>query len=144
MRPQNVIGVAPRRVLVVIADEHAREELGRDLEAGGDEVLACPGPQVPDYTCVGTRRGTCPLADGTDAVVLDTRVCGDDAFEGATGWQLGTLYRDMGLPVVAIVDGSAATTQLRAHGAVTIRNGSSTLAVHDALARAVGDQLRAD
>jgi hypothetical protein len=91
---------------------------------------------------VGARLGACPLADGADAVVLDTRVPGDDVFGGTTGWQLGLLYRDMGLPVVAIVDASGATTMLRAHGAQTIRHGSSSRAIRDALARAVREQPR--
>jgi hypothetical protein len=142
MRPQDVIGMTPRRVLLVVADDEARGEIGRSLEAAGHEVLACPGPLGPDYTCVGVRRGACPLADGADAVVLDTRIPGDDVFGGTTGWQLGMLYRDMGLPVVAIVDASGATTLLRANGAQTLRHGSSSKAVRDALARAVWEQAR--
>jgi CheY-like chemotaxis protein len=134
--------MAPHRILLVMGDDRARDEIGGTLEAAGHEVLACPGPLSPDYTCVGIRQGACPLARGVDAVVLDARMPGDDLLGGATGWQLGMLYRDMGLPVVAIVDASAATTLLQAHGVQTLRHGASSRAIRDALDRAAWELPR--
>jgi hypothetical protein len=101
MKTQTDRTPAPLRVLLVEGDDGAREDLGRTLEAAGHQVLLCQGPSGPDYSCIGTRGGRCALADGVDAVVLDTRLRGDDLFGGTTGWQLGLLYRDRGLPLVA-------------------------------------------
>ena len=138
MRPQNVIGMAPRRVLVVVADKAAREELGRDLEATGHEVLACPGPS-PNDACVGARTGTCPLASGADAVVLDTVLLGDELNGGATGWQLALLYRDLGLALVALVEPGDKASLLRGEGATIVRRPASGRAVVRALERAVSE-----
>jgi hypothetical protein len=142
MRPQGSLHVGPHRILVVISDDRARDEIGWSLEAAGHEVLSCPGPHGADLTCVGIAQGACPLAEGADAVVLDVRLPGDDFLGGATGWQLGLLYRDLGLPVVALVDASAATTLLDVHGVQTLRHGSSTQAIREALARAAWEQDR--
>jgi hypothetical protein len=58
-------------VLLVVADRDEREAFGSGLEAAGFEVLSCPGPTEPDYTCVGAREGVCPLVRDADAIVLD-------------------------------------------------------------------------
>jgi hypothetical protein len=58
-------------VLVVEAEPAERELFSSWLEESGFTVLACPGPTEPDFTCVGDRKGTCPLADAADVVVLD-------------------------------------------------------------------------
>lgn len=42
---------ARRTVLVVEADPAERERFGSWLEGSGFDVLACPGPTEPDYTC---------------------------------------------------------------------------------------------
>jgi DNA-binding response OmpR family regulator len=131
------------RVLVVEGDDQARDGLGQALEAAGHQVLLCPGPSAPDYTCIGTRGGTCALAAGADAVVLDTRLRGDDLFGGTTGWQLGLLYRDQGLPLVAVVDAGDAATLLRGEGVTILRRPASARAVLRALERAVRDRDRA-
>jgi hypothetical protein len=70
---------------------------------------------------------------------LDTRLPGDDFVGAAAGWELGMLYRDMGLQVVALVDASAATTLLQANGVHTLRHGSSVRAIREALDRAASD-----
>jgi DNA-binding response OmpR family regulator len=124
-------------VLVVEGDDDAREDLGRALEAAGHQALLCPGPSTPDYTCVGTRGGTCALAAGADAVILDTRLRGDDLFGGTTGWQLVLLYRDLGLPLVALVEPGDAGSMVRGEGAVIVRRPPAAPAVLRALRRAV-------
>src|SRR5512141_3123813 len=58
-------------VLVVEADAAERERYGSWLEGSGFDVLMCPGPTEPDYTCVGARDGVCPLAEEASVVVLD-------------------------------------------------------------------------
>ena len=67
-----------RNVLLVESDPVERERLAAALEGDGFEVVLCPGPTAPDYTCVGGRVGRCPLAtDG--CVVVDTDQDGDAA-----------------------------------------------------------------
>ncbi len=133
---QHVRGKASVRVLLVAADERVRDEIGRSLETAGHEVLACPGPS-PDDACVGVRTGTCPLASGADAVVLDTVLLGDELYGGATGWQLALLYRDLGLALVAIVEPGEEASLLRGEGAMIVRRPPSSRAVLRALDRAV-------
>jgi hypothetical protein len=135
---QHVIGKTQVRVLVVAADDHFREEIGASLEAAGHEVLACPGPG-PDDACVGARTGSCPLASGADAVVLDTVLLGDELNGGATGWQLALLYRDLGLALVALVEAGDEASLLRGEGATVVRRPASGRAVVRALERAVSE-----
>jgi CheY-like chemotaxis protein len=91
-----------KTVLVVAADEEDRDRYGEWLEGDGFDVLTCPGPRRPGYTCVGARTGTCALARGADLVVLDTSLPGDDLHEGASATDLVTLYTSLGKPVVAV------------------------------------------
>jgi hypothetical protein len=139
MKPQTDRTPAPLRVLLVEGDDGAREDLGRTLEAAGHQVLLCQGPSGPDYSCIGTRGGRCALADGVDAVVLDTRLRGDDLFGGTTGWQLGLLYRDRGLPLVALAEAGGATSMLRGEGVVILRRRPNGQTLLRALSRAVGE-----
>lgn len=91
-----------KTVLVVAADAKDRDQYGSWLESEGFEVLACPGPRKPGYTCVGGKTGTCALARGSDLVVLDTSLPGDDLAEGTSGSELVTLYASLGKPVLAV------------------------------------------
>jgi CheY-like chemotaxis protein len=91
-----------KTVLVVAADSEDRDQYGEWLEDEGFEVLTCPGPRRPEYTCVGGKTGTCALARGSDLVVLDTSLPGDDLAEGTSGSELVTLYASLGKPVLAV------------------------------------------
>lgn len=96
-------------VLVVHQDREAREQIVEGLEAQGYQVLGCPGPGPPDYTCVGGRGLRCPLAALADAVVLDLFLAGDVMVEGTTARELLSYYRGLGKPVVALTGGTDAT-----------------------------------
>lgn len=89
-------------VLLVEADAEDRRRYGAWLEEEGVEVVVCPGPTAPDYSCVGARRGACPLAAQADLVVLDTALPGDDLREGTSASDLVTLYVSLGKPVVGL------------------------------------------
>lgn len=91
-----------KTILVVAADKEDRDRYGEWLEDGGFEVLLCPGPRRPNYTCVGAKTGTCALARGADLVVLDTALPGEDLQEGTAASELVTLYSSLGKPVVAV------------------------------------------
>lgn len=89
-------------VLVVESEERERERLAAWLEDAGFRAIRCPGPTEPDYTCVGSRDGACPLVEGAAVVVLDLDLPGEDEMKGATAEELLTLYLEGGRPVVAL------------------------------------------
>lgn len=90
------------RVLVVAADSRSRERLGDWLTEDGHEVIECPGPCAPDYTCLGGRGEPCPLAKAADVVVLDMLLASDSVIAGTPSWRLLDYYLERGHPVVAI------------------------------------------
>jgi CheY-like chemotaxis protein len=90
-------------VLVVARTEDARNTFGSWLEEEGFEVMACPGPSAPDYTCVGSRGGKCPLAESADVIVLDLELAGDVTMRGTPGWELFLNYVQLDKRIVAIV-----------------------------------------
>jgi hypothetical protein len=58
-------------ILLVEHDDERRALLGGWLEDAGYDVLTCPGPSAPGYSCIGRRSGHCPLVDAASLVVLD-------------------------------------------------------------------------
>lgn len=89
-------------VLLVEADPEERERYAAWLEAEGREVVACPGPTGPDYTCVGSREGACPLVEGSDLVILDMSTEAEALMTGTASEELLALYLLSGRPVVAL------------------------------------------
>jgi CheY-like chemotaxis protein len=89
-------------VLVVEADPAERELFSSWLEESGFTVLACPGPTEPDFTCVGDRKGTCPLAEAADVVVLDMSLESEALMRGTAAEDLLGLYLVSGRPVVTL------------------------------------------
>ncbi|HEX6580773.1 MAG TPA: hypothetical protein VF195_07870 [Actinomycetota bacterium] len=89
-------------VLLVESDDAERERLGMALEQAGYQVIACPGPTAPDYTCIGGREGYCPLLERADVVVLDPWLAGDELGVGTSSDELLALYTGSGRTVVAI------------------------------------------
>ena len=90
------------RVLVVANDAVERDRIGDWLEGDGYGVLACPGPQGPDYTCLASSGAACPLATDADVVVLDLRLMSDEVMAGMPGWELMLYYMTQGKKVVAL------------------------------------------
>jgi CheY-like chemotaxis protein len=89
-------------ILIVEADGGERELLGDVLEASGLDVILCSGPTAPDFTCIGSRDGSCPLIDAADVIVLDLWLESDTVLAGTPGSELLELYRASGRPVVAL------------------------------------------
>ena len=89
-------------VLVVEADPDERELFGAWLEDAGYRVLACPGPMEPDFTCVGDRTGTCPLATDASVVVLDMSTQSEMVGFGTASEDLLGLYLFADRRVVAL------------------------------------------
>ena len=91
-----------RSVLVVEHDATERERLASALEGDGFQVLLCSGPTEPDYTCIGSRSGTCPLATEEAVVVLDMSLDSDLVMMGTPAEELLEMYLGSGHPVLAL------------------------------------------
>ncbi len=91
-----------RTVLVVEADRSERERFGSWLEESGFNVLVCPGPTEPDYTCVGGREGACPLVAEADVVLIDMSLESEAVVMGTAAEELLGLYLLTGSPVVVL------------------------------------------
>ena len=94
--------VHPGCVLLVEADVVERELYGSALEAAGFDVVTCPGPTEPDYTCVGGRTRTCPLVEEAELVVLDMTLDSEAVMTGTAAEELLGLYLTSGRPVVVL------------------------------------------
>jgi len=93
-----------RGVLVVEPDPSERERLAAELEGDGFRVTLCSGPTEPDYTCIGARTGTCPLATEESVVVLDMSLDSETVM-GTPAEDLLGMYLEGGHPVVALASG---------------------------------------
>jgi hypothetical protein len=89
-------------VLIVEADPAERGRFGAWLERAGFEVLTCPGPTEPDYTCLGSRGRACPLAAEADIVVLDMSLDSEAVVIGTPAEELLGLYLLAGHRVVVL------------------------------------------
>ncbi len=89
-------------VLVVEADPLERERYGAWLEGAGFDVLLCPGPTEPDYTCVGVRDGVCPLLADAAVVVLDMSLESEAVMMGTAAEEVLGLYLLSGRRVVVL------------------------------------------
>ncbi len=89
-------------VLVVEADPLERERFGSWLEGAGFDVLLCPGPTEPDYTCVGVRDGVCPLVADAAVVVLDMSLESEAVMMGTAAEEVLGLYLLSGSRVVVL------------------------------------------
>ncbi|HLW15786.1 MAG TPA: hypothetical protein VKV69_00305 [Actinomycetota bacterium] len=92
----------PTSVLLVEYDTGERSRIGTLLEDEGFDVVVCPGPQGPDYICLGGRGLPCPLAHDADVVVLDLRLASDVVMRGTPGWELLIYYMERGKRIVAL------------------------------------------
>lgn len=93
---------SPQTVLIVEADDGERERLSSGLERSGYEVAVCPGPSAPDYTCVGSRGGTCALASEASVIVLDMSLDSESVMMGTAAEELLALYLFAGHRIVAL------------------------------------------
>jgi len=92
--------------LVVAFDRRIGARTAKLLEGMGFDVLWCPGPSGPDYTCIAVRRAHCPLAETADVIVLDLWLESDARTEGARSLDLLQYYRSTGAPVIALDHGA--------------------------------------
>lgn len=93
-----------RPVLIVDRDPDTRDRVGRWLEDAGLDVVTCPGPTAPEFTCIGSRDGHCALAQETDLVVLDLWLESDAAMLGTRSKNLVRFYQSCDKPLVVMSD----------------------------------------
>jgi hypothetical protein len=91
------------RVLIVAADPEIGARVQATAEMDGHDVVACAGPGRPTYLCAGATDKRCPLAERADLVVVDGWLETDQARCGLPSWHLIRYYRNMGIPVLALV-----------------------------------------
>jgi CheY-like chemotaxis protein len=96
---------SPHTVLLVEADPELRDRIGEWLERSGFEVLLCPGPSAPSYTCVASTGRPCVLVKAADVVLLDLWLESDTVMSGTTASELLANYVSSGRPVVVIDPG---------------------------------------
>mgnify|MGYP003487411096 CR=1 FL=1 len=89
-------------VLLVEADAEERIRFGTWLEEAGFDLLTCPGPTEPDYTCIGGRTGVCPLAAEASIVVLDMSLESEAVVMGTAAEDLLGMYLLAGHRVVVL------------------------------------------
>lgn len=91
-------------VLIVDRDLGTRDRVGGWLEDVGFDVVLCPGPTAPQFTCVGSGEGRCPLAQDADLVVLDLWLESDAAMLGTRAADLVRHYGSWDKPLVVMTD----------------------------------------
>jgi hypothetical protein len=93
--------VAPT-VLVVESDAAERDLLSSWFEDTGREVLSCPGPTAPDFTCIGSRTRACPLVLEAETIILDMSTESEALMTGVPSEALLAFYLLSGRRVVAL------------------------------------------
>jgi len=93
---------ATATILLVEADQDERDQLSTWFEEAGFEVETCPGPTGPDYTCVGSRGGVCPLVTEAEVVVLDMSLESEAVVRGTAAEELLAMYLFGGHKIVAL------------------------------------------
>lgn len=95
-------GPQERAVLLVEPDEQRRILFGGWLEDAGFDVLTCPGPSAPEYSCVGGRTGACPLVDPASLIVLDLGFASDPTGRSTVGVDVMAYYLMTGKPIITL------------------------------------------
>ncbi len=91
-------------VLLVEPDERDRELYGAWLEDAGMTPINCPGPQMPEFNCLGTCGRPCQLVEVADLAVLDSRQLPGLSKRDLPAGRLLRYYVGRGKPVVVIAD----------------------------------------
>jgi hypothetical protein len=104
------VGIPTRGIALVVAYDRAiSSAIGGWLEDVGFRVELCPGPLQPDYRCIGSVEGECPLARIADLVILDAWLQSDADDRGSAALDLVGYYRTLGKPLL-ILDHASPTS----------------------------------
>jgi hypothetical protein len=130
-------------VLIVTPARTIWAPLARALDAEGYEVIVCPGPQPPSFTCIGAKRDRCSLSRGVAGVVIDGWLASDEGRKGVPSWHLVLHYRQLGLPVVVLLGPDGLPGPVRDEGIRTLSRDAEPDEVCEALRSAIGSDVRA-
>ena len=109
-----------RHVLLVSSDEGLRSDMSGWLEAAGHDVMSCPGPRHPRYSCVGLHGESCALERAAEVCIVDLHPVGDELVDRSSRVELVRLYGEGGRPVVVLVDGADSLDLELLGGVVTL------------------------
>jgi len=104
-RPMNTTTGKHERpvVLLVEPDDRDRDRYGAWLDDAGMTPINCPGPRLPEISCLGTGGRPCSLAEIADLAVLDTRQLPGVSKRGRPSRRL-RYYLGRGKPVVVVAE----------------------------------------
>ena len=95
-------GTPQAPILLVEHDEGRTALFGGWLQDAGHEVLTCPGPSAPGYSCIGSRSGHCPLVAPASLVVLDLSFSPEATIRAPIDIDLLGFYLLTGKPIIAL------------------------------------------
>jgi hypothetical protein len=118
-RPRSRAGAATSApsVLVVSSDAGLREQVAVWVGEAGYEVITCPGPHPPGYSCIGLRGERCPLDAVADLTVLDLHPSGPALGDQTGRAALVEIYQANGRPVLVLADELSSEPQAETLGA---------------------------
>lgn len=125
-------------VLVVEYDREERQRIGALLEREGFDVVFCPGPEGPDYVCLGGRQLPCPLAKEADVIVLDMRLASDVIMRGTPAWELLIYYMERGKRIVVMSNGEDSVHPLSDSRVITIKRPADETSLVQAIRELAG------
>ena len=108
------------------------------LEDSGHDLMICPGPHVPAYSCVYDKAGRCPLPEAADVIVLDADLESDAAGQGTSSHELFTSYRTVGCPVVVLADAGRAADLYAGEAAAVLPRDTAPDRVVDQIEELIG------
>jgi CheY-like chemotaxis protein len=124
-------------ILVVESEAWLRELVIRWVRENGLDVVACPGPQGPEFDCAGASRYGCPLGEDADLIVLDLELEGDLFVCGVAAWELLHYYRSLDKPVVVLTGAEDPARPFPSNRIAVLRRPPD----HDALVEAIRSLL---
>ena len=121
-RPRSRAGAASSAlsVLVVSSDAGLREQVAVWVGEAGYEVITCPGPHPPGYSCIGLRGERCPLDAVADLTVLDLHPSGLALGDETGRAALVEIYQADGRPVLVLADELSSEPHAETSGAAIL------------------------
>jgi hypothetical protein len=107
-------------VLVVSSDAGLREQVAVWVGEAGYEVITCPGPHPPGYSCIGLRGERCPLDAVADLTVLDLHPSGPALGDQTGRAALVEIYQADGRPVLVLADELSSEPHAETSGAAIL------------------------
>lgn len=98
------VKVPSRKALVVSESVGLRDSVGGRLEDDGIEVMSCPGPRAPHFSCIGIRGLGCPLQEAAGVVLLDLHPEPGMYLDTTARVSLVEYYHEHAKTVLALVD----------------------------------------